>query len=130
MKRHDEVATWDVYERQIRKRFDSVFEDPLMKLNNLRHTTSIQVYQDTFESLLNKVELTEKQAISLYTGGLKEEIGMLMRMLNATTLSDVFAWSRMEEARLLVMKKSTPLLLNPKNFGKNWNVNRNLNCPA
>ena len=100
-----------------------MFEDPLMELKNLKHTTSIQVYQDTFESLLNKVELTEKQAISLYIGGLKEEIGILMRMLNATTLPDVFAWSKMEEARLMVMKKNTPILPTPRNFGNNWNVN-------
>ena len=130
MKRHGEVATWDVYEKQIKKRFDSVFEDALMELKNLRQTTSIQVYQDSFESLLNKVELTEKQAISLYIGGLKEEIGMLMRMLDATSLPDVFAWSKMEEARLAVMKKNTPLLSNHRNFGNNWNVNRNVAYPA
>ncbi|GKA36421.1 hypothetical protein Tco_0722912 [Tanacetum coccineum] len=43
----------------------------------IRQMSTVQVYQDLFEALLNKVELTEAYAISLFIRGLKEEIALL-----------------------------------------------------
>lgn len=48
----------------------------------------MQIYQDQFEVLLNQVELTEAQAISMYLGGLYMEIGLPVRMFKPRTLSD------------------------------------------
>ena len=130
MKRHGEVATWDVYERQVKKRFDSVFDDPMIELKNLRQTGSVQVYQESFELLLNKVELSEKHAISLYLGGLRDEIAMLIRMLNPTCLTDVFCWAKMEEARLGAIKKRSVPLLPTLKWNNGWNTNKNVAYPA
>nr|GEX21402.1 phosphate transporter PHO1 homolog 9-like isoform X2 [Tanacetum cinerariifolium] len=74
IKRFGENVTWERYEAELKARFDSVFKDPMVELKNLTQTTSVQVYQDLFESLMNKVELIEPYAISLFNGGLKEEI--------------------------------------------------------
>ncbi|GKB61811.1 hypothetical protein Tco_0917997, partial [Tanacetum coccineum] len=82
-----EVVTWGVYETHIKKRFESVFEDPMVELKNLKQTTSVQVYQDYFEELLNKVELNEPYVISLFIGGLKEDIAYAVRMFKPTILA-------------------------------------------
>ena len=80
MQRFGEVITWGVYETHVKKRFVSIFEDSIMELKNLKQTTTVQVYQDSFEYLLTKVELPEKYTISLFIGGLKEEIAYDVRM--------------------------------------------------
>nr|GEV30261.1 hypothetical protein [Tanacetum cinerariifolium] len=41
MGRFEELVTWGVYETQIKKRFESVFEDPLVELKNLKQTTNV-----------------------------------------------------------------------------------------
>ncbi|GKC31306.1 hypothetical protein Tco_1038600 [Tanacetum coccineum] len=66
---------WDEYEGEIKIRFDSIYEDPMVELKNLKQTITVQVYQDLFEALMNKVKLTESYDISLFIGGLKDEIG-------------------------------------------------------
>ncbi|GJZ40777.1 putative mitochondrial protein [Tanacetum coccineum] len=97
MGKFNEVVTWGFYETQIKKRFESVFEDPMVELKNLKQTTSVQVYQDYFEELLNKVELNEPYAISLFIGGLKEDIAYAVRMFKPTSLIDVFNLSKLQE---------------------------------
>ena len=59
MKKFGEVVTWNVYETHVRKRFEFVFEDPVMKLKNLKQTSNVHAYQDSIEALMNKVELPE-----------------------------------------------------------------------
>ncbi|GKC47413.1 hypothetical protein Tco_1065135 [Tanacetum coccineum] len=90
MKKFGEIVTWEVYETQVIKRFESVFKDPVVELKNLKHTTNVQIYQDSFEALLNKVKLSESYAVSLFIGGLKEEIAYDVRMFKPTTLIDIF----------------------------------------
>ncbi|GJS23529.1 hypothetical protein Tco_0452161 [Tanacetum coccineum] len=43
MSRFREVVTWEVYQLQLRKRFESVFEDPVVKLKNLKQITIVQL---------------------------------------------------------------------------------------
>ncbi|GJZ44273.1 putative cytochrome P450 [Tanacetum coccineum] len=64
VKRFRENVSWEEYEREIKMMFDLVFEDPMVDLKNLRQTTSVQVYQDLFEALMNTIELTESYAIT------------------------------------------------------------------
>ncbi|GKD25937.1 hypothetical protein Tco_1232151 [Tanacetum coccineum] len=121
------------YGRQVQKRFDSVFEDPMVELKNLKHVTTVQLYQEQFEALMNKVDLSESYAISLFIGGLKEEISMSVRMFQPNTLTDVYCLAKMQEAALLVTKsRQTPLLPSPKSTYANTNsyVNPALALPA
>ncbi|GJT60944.1 zinc finger, CCHC-type containing protein [Tanacetum coccineum] len=41
-KRFGENVTWEMYETDVKKRFDLVFEDPMVELKNLRQTTSVK----------------------------------------------------------------------------------------
>ncbi|GKD15258.1 reverse transcriptase, partial [Tanacetum coccineum] len=103
-----------------------MYEDPMVELKNPRQTTAVQVYQDLFEALMNKVELTESYAISLFIGGLMDEIGMVVRMFKPTKLTDVYCLAKMQEQTIAVSKsRHAPLLSTPKTSIVNTNVNRN-----
>nr|GEX98160.1 gypsy/Ty3 retroelement polyprotein [Tanacetum cinerariifolium] len=52
------------YEEEALKRFRAVVEDPIADLKNLRQTSTIKVYQDQFDVLLSKLDITESRAIS------------------------------------------------------------------
>ncbi|GJW10088.1 gypsy/ty3 retroelement polyprotein [Tanacetum coccineum] len=62
-----------MYEGEVVKRFSAIYEDPIVDLKNLKQEASIQQYQEAFETLLNRVELNEAYAVSLFIGGLKKE---------------------------------------------------------
>ena len=86
-----------MYEREVLRRFGSVFDDPLMELKKLKQDSSVKEYQEKFEDLLNRVELSEKHAISLFLGGLKNEISLQIRMFTLESLTDVFYMAKMQE---------------------------------
>ncbi|GKC16530.1 ribonuclease H-like domain-containing protein, partial [Tanacetum coccineum] len=73
MAKHGAIMTWDLYQTHVKKRFESVFEDPI-------------------------VDLSDEYAISLFIGGLKEDIPYAVRMFKPTSLSDVFCLSKLQEA--------------------------------
>ncbi|GKB01117.1 hypothetical protein Tco_0829161 [Tanacetum coccineum] len=127
VRRFGENVTWQEYVREIKLRFDLVFEDPMVELKNLRQATLVQVYQDLFEALMNKVELTESYAISLFIGGLKDEIGMAVRMFKPTKLTDVYCLAKMQEQTIAVSKGRHALVLStPKNSFVNPNASKNV----
>ncbi|GJR30316.1 retrotransposable element Tf2 [Tanacetum coccineum] len=86
IRKYGEEVDWNVYEREVQKRFDPVFEDPMVDLKNLKQVTTVQFYQEQFEALLNKVDLSEAYAVSLFIGGLKAEISILCLGTNAGQL--------------------------------------------
>nr|GEY43811.1 gypsy/Ty3 retroelement polyprotein [Tanacetum cinerariifolium] len=102
-------------QKVIPKTFDSVFEDPMVELKILKHVTTVQLYQEQFEAMMNKVELSEAYAVTLFIGGLKDEISMHVRMFKPNTLSDVYCLAKMQEATLQASKtRQTPLLTTPR----------------
>ncbi|GJR82202.1 reverse transcriptase [Tanacetum coccineum] len=98
MSKFGAVMTWEVYQTHVRKRFESVFEDPVGELKNLRQTTRVQVYQESFEELFNKVDVNDDFAVSLFIGGLREEIAYAVRMFKPTSLSNAFCLAKLQEA--------------------------------
>ncbi|GJU63932.1 hypothetical protein Tco_1245767 [Tanacetum coccineum] len=89
-KRFGEDYPWELYAKEAVRRFDSVFDDPLMELKNLRQDGTMKYYHEKFKSLLNRMELSEQHAISLFLGGLKLEINTHIRMFTLETLNDVY----------------------------------------
>ncbi|XP_022008416.1 uncharacterized protein LOC110907795 [Helianthus annuus] len=85
-----EVA-WPDYVRLISARFsDALFEDPLEEMALLQQTGSLQELNTTFDSLLNKVTLSETQAVSLYIKALKPDIRGPVKMFRPRTLHEVY----------------------------------------
>nr|GEW56588.1 reverse transcriptase [Tanacetum cinerariifolium] len=104
LKRNGDNVTWQQYEEGIKERFDPVYEDPIVELKFLKQVGSVQAYQDLFEALLNKVDQLEAYAISLFIGGLKDEIGLAMRIFKPNKLTDAYCLSKMQEATLAIPK--------------------------
>nr|GEX29486.1 hypothetical protein [Tanacetum cinerariifolium] len=115
IKRHEDNVTWQQYEEGIKERFDLVNEYPMVELKNLKQLGLVQAYQDLFEALLNKVEQPKAYAISLFIRGLKDKIGLVMRMFKPIKLSDAYCLAKMQEATLAIPKsRYTSLLSTPK----------------
>lgn len=57
---YGEEKDWEVYASAICDRFSASYMDRMEEIKNLRQDGSVEVYQDSFEVLLNKVELTEQ----------------------------------------------------------------------
>ncbi|XP_071725748.1 uncharacterized protein [Rutidosis leptorrhynchoides] len=122
VKKHGPDITWVDYQEAVLKRFNASVEDPMAEIKNLRHTNSLQTYNDEFEVLLNKVDITEKQSISWYLAGLQKEIEMPVRMFNPKSLEDAMSLARMQnEAITIIKKRHTPILSTPKNNGSGYN---------
>ncbi|GJW67106.1 reverse transcriptase [Tanacetum coccineum] len=133
IKRYGEACSWELYEQEALRRVGTVFEDPMVDLKNLKQT-SVQLYQDQFESLLNKVEELESYDVSLFVGGLEDEISMPIRIFGPlTTLADAFAMARMQEATNAAMKpRYTPSNTSYKSssFGGGYKTTRLLPKPT
>ncbi|GJY25612.1 reverse transcriptase [Tanacetum coccineum] len=116
MKKYPDNTLWEHFEVEVVKRFGVLYDDPIVELKNLKQTGSVQHYQEAFEALLNKVDLPEPIAVSMFMGGLKPEVGTPMRMFQANTLSESYQLARMQEATNTILKPryNTPLLPTPK----------------
>ncbi|GJS01327.1 reverse transcriptase domain-containing protein [Tanacetum coccineum] len=71
-------VTWEKYSEEVLQRFGSFVEDPMADLKNLRQTSTIKVYQDQFDALLSKVDITESQVISMFLAGMNTDIAVMM----------------------------------------------------
>ncbi|GJW58776.1 disease resistance protein [Tanacetum coccineum] len=116
VKKYPDNTPWEHFEVEVVKRFGVLYDDPIVELKNLKQTGSVQTYQEAFEALLNRVDLPELVAVSMFMGGLKPEVGTPMRMFQATTLSESYGLARMQEATNTILKPryNTPLLPTPK----------------
>ncbi|GKC38323.1 reverse transcriptase [Tanacetum coccineum] len=76
------------FEVEVVKRFGVLYDDPIIKLKNLKQTGSVQNYQEGFEALLNR----------------------------ANNLSESYQLAKMQEATNTILKSryNTPLLPTPK----------------
>ena len=60
------------------------------------------------------VDLDEKHSISLFLGGLKDEISLQVRMFTLTNLTDVFHMAKLQEQTLVALKsRYSPIMPTP-----------------
>ncbi|GJX75665.1 reverse transcriptase [Tanacetum coccineum] len=111
LKNKGENVSWNEYKEAITLRFGLVYDDPMAAIKNAKYDKSAKEYQDTFDNLLSRVEVSEEHAISLYLGGLPTELEMSVRMLRPKTLSDAYCLTTLQEATLeAIKKKSRPFM--------------------
>ncbi|GJZ62090.1 gypsy/ty3 retroelement polyprotein [Tanacetum coccineum] len=130
IKTHGKAVTWVEYEEAVLKRFGDANEDPMAELKNLRYKTTIKQYQSEFEALLNQVNITKAQAISMYIAGLPATIEMDVRMFKPRSLEDAFSLSSLQETTLALVKQRYNLILSTPRTTTNTFVNRNVTYPA
>ncbi|GJZ78004.1 hypothetical protein Tco_0642676 [Tanacetum coccineum] len=102
----------DAEKEVVLARFGSVFEDPMAELKNLKYETSAKIYEDAFDNLLSRVEISEDHDISLFIGGLPTEIEMRVRMFKPRTLTDAYCLTNLQEATLNALKKKNRIVFN------------------
>nr|GEU48888.1 hypothetical protein [Tanacetum cinerariifolium] len=102
---HGTIVTWEVYKETILARFGNVYEDPMSELKNLKYETTAREYEDAFDSLLSRVEISEDHVISFFMGGLPTEIEMRVRMFKPKTLAGAYCLTNLQEATLNAVKK-------------------------
>ncbi|XP_022031762.1 uncharacterized protein LOC110932814 [Helianthus annuus] len=90
---------WEDYVRSISARFsNAMFEDPLEELAALNQTGTLHELNTTFDSLLNKVNLTETQAISLYLKALNPDIRGPVKMFKPRTLHEAYGLAKQQSS--------------------------------
>ncbi|XP_076925344.1 uncharacterized protein LOC143588128 [Bidens hawaiensis] len=89
--------SWRDYVLAITTRFsNAMFEDTMEELASLNQGDDLQVYNSAFDRLLNKVTISESQAISLYVKGLKPEIKGPIKMFKPRTLHEAYGLARIQ----------------------------------
>ncbi|GJW23762.1 reverse transcriptase [Tanacetum coccineum] len=74
-----------IYETTILAWFGNVYDDPMFELKNLKYETTAREYEDAFDSLLSRVEVSDEHVVSLLMGGLLTEIEMRSSRFKAST---------------------------------------------
>ena len=69
IKNQGNCVSWEVYKKAILDRFGSVYDDPISELKNLKYETTARDYEDAFDNLLSRVDISEIHAMSLFIGG-------------------------------------------------------------
>jgi len=112
--------SWNEYNRAILIRFGAQpFDDPLAELIKLKQVSTVEQYQESFDALLNRIELPVKHAISCFLGGLSDEIQNAVRMFRPETLHDAYCLAKLQKATLAsIARRSRPILEKPTPFGR------------
>nr|GEZ34379.1 uncharacterized protein [Tanacetum cinerariifolium] len=89
---------WDEYVRSISAHFsNAMFEDPLEELAFLNQTSTLHDLNTAFDALLNKVNLTKSQAISLYLKDLSLDIRGMVKMFRPRTLLEAYGLAKTQD---------------------------------
>jgi len=92
---------WDEYKAAIVGGFGTgPFDDPLAELMKLKQNESVAVYQEKFDLLLNRVDLSLAQAISCFLSGLSDEIQCAMWMFRPASLHEAYCPAKLQEPTL------------------------------
>nr|GEZ04923.1 hypothetical protein [Tanacetum cinerariifolium] len=84
------LISWNSFKEAIMLRFGSAYDDPMGDIKNLRHTGTIEEYQNAFDRLLSRIDFPEDQQVSCYIDGLHSEVELVVRMFRPKTLGQVF----------------------------------------
>ncbi|GKA69695.1 gypsy/ty3 retroelement polyprotein [Tanacetum coccineum] len=102
-----ENVSWNVYKSCILQRFGTLYDDPISEIRKVKYQTNAKEYQDAFDTLLSRVDISEEHVVSFYLGGLPAEIEMGVRMFGPKTLADAYRLTNYQEATLEAVKKKS-----------------------
>ena len=82
-------------------------------------------YQEQFDVLINRVDLSVTQVVSCFLSGLKEEIQCSVRMFKPSSLHEAYCLAKLQEATLASMaRRPKPILEKPPTVMKSFNTYR------
>ncbi|GKB17084.1 putative mitochondrial protein [Tanacetum coccineum] len=73
---HGVNVSWEVYKQAILARFGNVYDETMSELKFLKNENTVKEYEDAFDSLLSRVEVSEEHVVSLFISGLRTKIEM------------------------------------------------------
>ncbi|GJX87224.1 retrotransposable element Tf2 [Tanacetum coccineum] len=90
--------------------------DPMGDIKNLRHTSTIEEYQNAFDKLLSSTDLPKDQQISFYITGLQNEVQLAVKMFRPKSLTEAYHLSKIQETQIKESKQryKLPMLPTPK----------------
>lgn len=92
------VVTWEEYTEAVCGRFGG-HQDPLEELMELRQTCSLETYIQEFDVLWNKADISERQAMVFFIGGLEIEIKNPVKMFDPQALRQAYNLTVFEGGR-------------------------------
>jgi hypothetical protein len=82
------------------------YDDPMENLSKLKQTRLLEEYKTQFELLTNRVlRLSDSHKLSMFLGGLRDDIRVPVRMCNPKALNDAYALARMQEECIVINTK-------------------------
>ena len=95
-------TTWVGFVEALLTRFGSTaYEDPMELLTRLKQSGSVVVYKGQFEALSNRIGgLSEGHKLSCFLSGLKDEVGLPVKMLKPKNLNEAFGLAKIQEEYL------------------------------
>lgn len=122
-------TSWEAFTKALYTRFGTMVYDDLMEaLHRLRQTASVIEYKAQFELLSNRIRgLSEKNKLSCFISGLKDEIRFQVKLLNPLTLNAAFGLAKIEEESIATIKRSLRSGYMDPNRNNNSNYQKNLN---
>jgi hypothetical protein len=113
----------DAFVQALLVRFGPAYDDPMEALMRLRQTSSIAAYTSQFEALSNRLRgISEKNRLSCFLNGLKDEIRLPVRMLNPASLVAAFGLAKLQEEYIQSFKRPLRTYSFPSNRPQNWNL--------
>jgi len=68
------LLSWKAYGAMVREWFGDVCIYPMANLMKLRQTSTVEDYYDDFDTIINRLNLSESYTVSCFLGGLKKDI--------------------------------------------------------
>ncbi|GJZ02923.1 hypothetical protein Tco_0520884 [Tanacetum coccineum] len=89
----------------------TMYDDPISEIRKVKYQTNAKDYQDAFDTLLSRVDISEEHAVSFYLGGLPAEIEMGVRMFRPKTLANAYSLTNLQEATLEAVRKKSKIIM-------------------
>jgi hypothetical protein len=128
-----QFPTWKTFLQSLLTRFGPAYDDPMKALTKLHQTSTVTKYTSQFESLSNRLcGLSDRNRLSCFLSGLKDEICLPLRMLNPLTLVAAFGLAKLQEEYLISTRKSLKLAIPTSSFNRNhyWSSSSSILAPT
>jgi hypothetical protein len=114
LKSSGSLSSWEEFFRAIKIRFGKgSYDDPMENITNLKQVGSLEDYKTQFDTLATKVHaLPDFHKLSMFLGGLRDEIRFPVCMFNPKTLIDAYSLARIQEEDYLGLHGIIRLLIN------------------
>ena len=124
------TITWpEFYDEMILQYGPDDLDDPLSALANLKQTGSVQEYHKSFIRLAHLIEETEKNLISLFLSGLREELRGKVKLDRPTTMVSAYR-SAVARESIAVAERKQSRFVPFKGSVNNPLITRNQPVPA